>query len=192
METHPSQDPSDAQLVERIRQHDVEALDELMDRYLDDVVGIAFHYTQTSDWASDVAQDVFINVWERRKSLDPLGNIAHYLRRAARNAALNALRHEAAVSRLQQIAAQEWTIVHPHLDNHGLRNVEVEEFNARVRTILATLSPRVQEVALLYHQRGLEPAEIASLLGVAPQTVYNQLRMAMQALSRAFREEGRE
>jgi RNA polymerase sigma-70 factor (ECF subfamily) len=157
-----------------------------MDQYLDDVTGIAFHYTQTIDLAVDVAQDVFIKIWEVRRTLDPSGDIVRYLRKTARNAALNAVRHEATLNRLQQAAVREWAIIQPHLDHEGLRSIEIEEFNAEVRTILSRLSPRVQEVALLYHQRGLEPGEIASLLGVAPQTVYNQLRTAMQALSRAF------
>lgn len=187
MRTQSVHESLDAQLIERLREDDSSALAILMDQYLDDVVGIAFHYTQTVDLAVDVAQDVFIKIWEVRRTLDPSGDIVRYLRKTARNAALNAVRHEATINRLQQAAVREWAIILPHIDHDGLQSLEIEEFNAEVRTILSGLSPRVQEVALLHHQRGLEPGEIASLLGVAPQTVYNQLRIAMQALSHAFR-----
>jgi RNA polymerase sigma-70 factor (ECF subfamily) len=176
----------DTDLIGRIRHNDESALAEAMDLYADDVIAIAFHSVRNMDVANDVAQDVFIRLWERRHDL-AVENLAYYLRRAARNAAISVLRQDAVLARTKQAVATEYETVRTHVVNHGMSVVEADELTQRIRTTLATLSPRVQEIALLYHEQAFEPGEIAMLLGVAPQTVYNQLRTAMQALARAFK-----
>ncbi len=178
---------SNAALIEKLRAGDESALRIAMDRYFGDIIAIAFHYVGTSDVANDIAQDVFIQVWQNRERLDSTGNLGHYLRRAARNRSLKVLRHEAAVARLEQAVVREYEISHTQSQVNGTHQLETEEFVQQVRAVFGTLSPRVREIALLYHEGGLEPAEIATMLGIAPQTVYNQLQTVMRALIQKFR-----
>lgn len=182
MSTH-----DEAELLARMRTGDESALEVLMDRYMDDVFSIAFHYVRTADVASDITQEVFVKFWERRQALDATQSIAHYLRVAARNSALKVLRHDSANARLETNISLEHELFYPHTINTGMRAIDAQEFTRELHSALNALSPRVREVALLYHERGLEPGEIAALLGVAPQTVYNQLQTAMKALVKAFK-----
>ena len=178
---------SNAALIEKLRAGDEGALRLAIDRYFSDVIAIAFHYVGTSDAAKDIAQEVFIEVWHKRDRLDPSGNLGRYLRRAARNRSLKVLRHEAAVARLGQVIAREYEVSYAHGSICDTPQFETEELVQQVRAVFETLSPRVREIALLYHEGGLEPAEIAAMLGIAPQTVYNQLQTVMRALIRKFR-----
>jgi RNA polymerase sigma-70 factor (ECF subfamily) len=173
-------------IVVRLRANDDSALSELMGAYFDAVADVAFHYVRTIDAARDVAQTVFIRVWEHRHSLEVSGNIVHYLRRSARNAALDALDRNAAAARLAATVALDLELFHPHDDNSGLSAVEAHELTEAVRHAVGDLPPRVREVALLYLEQGLEPGEIAQVLGTAPRTVYNQLRRAMQHLTQVL------
>lgn len=177
-----------AALIMRLRANDEQALRTVMEARYDDVVAIAYHYVRTYDLAHDVAQQVFIGLWGRRHTLREDGSLIGYLRRAARNTALKLLAHDASAARLEEALAREYMAVRPHDENLGLSDVEAAEFNARVQSVLSTLSPRVREVALLYHERGLDPIEIATMLDIAPATVYVQLRKATQALELAFRD----
>jgi RNA polymerase sigma factor (sigma-70 family) len=174
-------------LIVRLLADDERALEDAMRAYLSDVVAIAFSYVRTRDVAADVAQDVFIKTWARRHTLDPSGNLLHYLRRAARNTALHVLERDAASARFERSLTQEYTVLRSHDENTGLTTLEAEEFNQQVRDVLGGLSPRVREIAILYHERAMEPGEIAAMLDVAPQTVYNQLGKAMKVLAQAFR-----
>jgi RNA polymerase sigma-70 factor (ECF subfamily) len=174
-------------LIVRLRADDERALEEAMRAYLTDVAAVAFTYVRNSDTAADVAQDVFIRVWERRHALDPSGRLLHYLRRAARNTALKVLERDAAAARLAAALLREYAVLPHHAGNAGLSAVEAQEFNRQVREALVALPPRVREIVLLSHERAMTPGEIATLLGVAPQTVYNQLGRAMKTLARALR-----
>ncbi|HXC24637.1 MAG TPA: sigma-70 family RNA polymerase sigma factor [Gemmatimonadaceae bacterium] len=172
----------EASIITRLQASDETALRELMQAYFDNVADVAFRYVRTVDGARDVAQDVFIRLWERRLSLVPSGHIIHYLRRAARNAALDALDRDASANRLAESLQYESDLIRPQAENLGISAVEADELHQAVRDAMRALTPRVREVALLYLEQGLEPGEIAQLLGVAPRTVYNQLRTAMRTV----------
>src|SRR5690349_14372169 len=97
-----------AALVARLHADDERALSDLMDTQYDDVVALAYHYVRTSDVARDIAQDVFISVWERRRQLRADGNIPAYLRRATRNLALTLLARDASAARLEDSLLREY------------------------------------------------------------------------------------
>lgn len=175
----------DAALLARLRVNDDMALHTLMVQYTADVARIAYHYLKQEDLAYDVAQDVFIAVWERRQLLDDRTPIVHYLRRAARNRALNVLRQHASQARTVERAAGDPTAPR-HAANAGPVELRAAEVDATVRAMAFKMTPRVREVLLLYYERELEPGEIATLLGVAPRTVYGQLRTALRMLAAAL------
>jgi RNA polymerase sigma-70 factor (ECF subfamily) len=182
----PSISPEDAALLARLRAGEESALSELMQRYSVAVARVAYHYLRSEDLAYDVVQDVFVAVWARRAVLDDRKEFIHYLRRAARNRALDLLKHASAQTQAATRAANDTSETLPYAQNLGPVAVRAAEVNAAVRRIVTTLTPRVREVLLLYYERGLEPGEIASLLNIAPRTVYGQLRTALRVLATAL------
>jgi RNA polymerase sigma-70 factor (ECF subfamily) len=172
--------------VLRLRQDDERALGAIIDAYYDDIAGLAFHYVRSHDAASDIAQETFIGCWNRRHALRTDVILIHYLRRSARNKALDTLRGDARAAKWEGLATDESLAAAPHADNAGIAATETEQFNAIVDRVAATLSPRVREVLLLYYRRGLEPNEIAEALDVAPSTIYNQLRKAMKVFAESL------
>lgn len=173
-------------ILNRLRANDEAALRQLMEAYFDTVANVAFRYVRDPDAARDIAQNVFISVWNHRLTPPTPGKLVHYLRRAARNTALNAIDRDAAAARLASTLTSDSAIFHPYEENRGASEVDVEELRQAVQRAMAKLSPRVREVALLHLEQGLQPGEIAQLLGVAPRTVYNQLRKAMHYLAEAL------
>ena len=176
----------DLALVQRLNADDETALAELMRDHFDAVADIAFHYVRSVDAARDIAQTVFIRLWEHRRTLRLTGNVIHYLRRSARNAALDALDRDAAAARLAATVALDCTLVPLRDEGDRMRELEARELTEAVQRATRLLPPRVREVTALYLEQGLEPGEIAHLLGTAPRTVYNQLRRAMRELAAAL------
>ena len=177
--------PDDVALIARLRADDETALEALMRLYSTDVARVAYHYVRNEDTTYDIAQEVFVAVWNRRHALDDRTSLVHYLRRAARNRALNALKQHASRAHLSERLADDATRPR-HAENLGPMAARAAEVDTIVRKIVDTLTPRVREVLLLYYERGLEPREISSLLGIAPRTVYVQLRTALRALAVAL------
>ena len=77
-------------LTTRIRNGDRKAFDELCGRYYAMLVSYARLFMK-DDWAEDVVQDVFYNVWQNRAALDDSNSLYKYLLRAVYNRALNYL-----------------------------------------------------------------------------------------------------
>jgi len=71
-------------------------------------------------------------------------------------------------------------------DNEGVARLEADDVRGLIRKVAATLTPRVREVLLLYFEQALDPTEIATVLDVAPGTVYSQLRKGLQVYTQAL------
>ena len=183
----PSHSPvRDAEWIVRLRAGDETALREIMEIHFDPIASLALRYVHSRDVASDVAQDAFIRLWEHREGLSPEISIRAYLSRIARNRAIDMLRHDAHLERMKQRITDDYLTLVSHTENHGSENVEHDEFHTLVHAVANTLTPRVREVLLLYYDEQLTPGEIAEVLGVAPKTVYAQLRAALQTYTRAL------
>src|SRR5687767_8862045 len=89
---------SDHTIVTRVRAGDERAFAELFRRYYEPVIRFVYRYVHSMDTARDVTQDLFIRCWEKRTGL-PDENISAYLFRAARNGALNVLKHDEVAAR---------------------------------------------------------------------------------------------
>ena len=92
-------DPSDRELVTRLAGRDEEALRLLHRRYASLVFTVASRVVDAPA-AEEVVQDVFMTIWRKPESYDPeKGALASWLRRVARNAALNVRRRDSGAAR---------------------------------------------------------------------------------------------
>jgi RNA polymerase sigma factor (sigma-70 family) len=80
---------SDAELVERARGGGEAAFGELYDRWFDRVYDLAYRVVRDPNAAADVAQDTFLSAWRELDGLEDPGAFGGWVRRIARNTALN-------------------------------------------------------------------------------------------------------
>ena len=74
--------PTDnARLTAAIRDGSREAFDEMCGRYYAPLMAYARLFLK-GNWAQDIVQDVFVNVWIRRETLDPRQSLYGYLLRS--------------------------------------------------------------------------------------------------------------
>ena len=82
----------DSTLFERITRHDAEAFGIVMRRYAGALYAFAFRIVGDTLAAEDIVQEVFINLWEKRRKLSPGPSLRNFLYLAVRNLSLNHLR----------------------------------------------------------------------------------------------------
>ena len=166
-------------MANAIRQGDVAAFTTIFGLYYAPLVRYVARYVASLDAAEDVVQELFTKLWERRDQIDPARSFRAYLFTLARNRAVNVLQHDAVVSEhAVRVGRQDGTSAAPAADAHVL----TEELNRIVAARVATLSPRLQEIYHLSRDEGLSTSEIATLLGIANQTVYLQLTKVIRIL----------
>jgi RNA polymerase sigma-70 factor (ECF subfamily) len=168
---------TDRPLLDRLRQGDRDAFDAVFRAHYATLVGVAERIVGERAVAEELAQDVMLELWKRHGTLTVDESLRAYLVRAARNRALNHLRHERMKVRTAPRAAGE-TVTLP--DAPG--NLVEEELDAAVREAVRALPERCREVFELSRGQGLRYAEIAAVLGISVKTVEAQMGKALRVL----------
>ena len=178
----------DHALVERLRAGDDRAFLELWHAHAARLADVAYRYLRSADAAADVVQQTFIALWESHETLHVHTSIANFLYGAVRNRATNTLAHDRVVREHRERVAAEYDLETFAVQNEGARAIDVEELAAHVRSIVDTLPVRTREIFLMSREDGLAPSEIAAVLGLSAQTVYNQLARAVRTLAEGLAE----
>jgi RNA polymerase sigma-70 factor (ECF subfamily) len=151
------------------------------------VWGVGFTFVQDSAAADDLAQDVFVWIWEHRTALAITNGWRAYLLRAARNRAFNVLRHH----RVVQESAESWPNVRQAAgvgsgpaDASAL--VLTHELATVVQRAIDALPERQRLAYTLRVQNGCTYAETARLMEISEKGVEISLGRAVKALRNAL------
>jgi RNA polymerase sigma-70 factor (ECF subfamily) len=167
----------DSTLLARIRRGDDGGFDTLFRRYYESLAGFAASLLKDQQAGEDVAQDVMLELWRRRDSLDIAESCRSYLFRAVRNRALNVLRHEDTVRRSEPAIVAEMadSVPAPDVpDTGGLA--------AAIAAAVDGLPEPVRECFLMNREHGLTYPEIASTLGISVKTVEARMGRGLKEL----------
>ena len=83
-------------LLERCRQGDDLAWEALVRRYQGRVYSVAYHYMRNADEARDMAQEIFIRIYERLNTFQGGAGFLSWMLSLSRNACVDRLRRKAA------------------------------------------------------------------------------------------------
>lgn len=168
-------------LLNSIQNHnDQKAFKELYQLLFFKLYQFAFSYTRSKESAEELVNDVFLNIWQKRDTLDSIQNINIYLYVSVKNASLNFLRRNnlplpVSVDDLHadhfQIGADpESTLIH-------------RELQAQIAQAIEQLPTRCKLIFKLVKQDGLSYKEVADILGISTKTVDAQLCLALKKLA---------
>jgi RNA polymerase sigma-70 factor (ECF subfamily) len=176
---------SDAELWDRLRDGDVEALGVLFDRHAQAVHTFAFRRTASWAVAEDVVQSTFVKAWKRFSSSDPgpltTGSARGWLLVVAGNECRTtfraAYRLRAAIDRLPRPEPGP-----DHADDVAGRLDDERRMKA-VRRAVRRLPRHERDTLELVAWSGLSIADAAIALGVPEGTVKGRLHRARKRLA---------
>lgn len=167
----------DGELLRRVQAGDEGAYDSVFRSWYPVLVRVATALLRDADAAEEVAQDVMVQLWQRRHVLDAAMPLRAYLLRAVRNRALNHLRH------LRVLRESESDVEAMYNVPLGAdQPVIAAELAAAVQVAVRDLPPRCREVFELSRVDGLRYSEIAEALDISPKTVEAQMGKALRIL----------
>ena len=176
-------------LMDEIRGGSEPALGRLMDLCWPELVRYAASQVGDVDLARDMAQEAFIQVWERRRGWRPRGSARVYLYRIVRHLVIDEKRRRAVRRRWQDRQGRDDAM----RGGQAATPADVLDANLladRFRAAVAALPDRRREVFELVFQRGLSHAEAAAVMNVSAQTVANQMSTALRTVRRAVAADG--
>lgn len=167
----------DQKLIKSLKKGKMHAFNELYRRYAGKVLGFASSYFWNEIEAEDIVQEVFIQIWERRKELKADCSFQSFLFTCVKNRVLNRIRNRKAAIQYQD------------LDLDLLIDDSVEEpesfFGIKEKTaaqILGSLSPTQKQIFSMSKLEGYSHQEIANMLNISIRTVEHHIYLAKKQL----------
>jgi RNA polymerase sigma-19 factor, ECF subfamily len=167
----------DREFLARLRAGETSAFDAIFRANYALLVRVAEAMLRERATAEEIAQDVMLELWRRRQSLDVTESVRGYLLQATRNRSLNELRHRA-IQRKSEPHVIENTAHLPPTDSE----VREDEIRAALQSAVADLPDRCRQVFELSRVDGLKYSEIATRLGISVKTVEVQMGKALRLL----------
>jgi RNA polymerase sigma-70 factor (ECF subfamily) len=155
--------------VQRLKRGDIGGLETLVARYQGRAVRTAFLILQDEAAAQDVAQDVFIRIYQRIRHFDESQPFEPYLLKSVVHAALNATR-----GRMKSVPLEDDLAEIESLLSDGQTPEDQAESNQRSQQILAALnklSPRQRAVIVQRYYLEMSEKEMSESLNAAPGTI---------------------
>jgi len=179
----------EAEWLHRIQKNDEQALALLMRKYYTNLYNYAARFTPDDALIKDCIQEVFISLWQRRQTVGVILSPKFYFLRAIKNKVLKSL--DSARRKIgNQTLPEEYDFSHEFSIEKIIIAKQVSEQNAtRLKSILALLSKREKEVIYLKYYQYLDNGQIADLMNISRQSVYNLLHDAIRKLKGLWHKE---
>jgi len=148
----------------------------LFDKYYLELCKLSFKYVGRTDIAEDVVQDVFVNIWNKRNTLNYSGNIKPCFIRSVINTSINYIQSKYA---RQQFVDESSAISNKSgYDQHD--EIIGKELNSHIMEAVEQLPDKCRIIFSLSRFSGLSYKEIAEQLGLSVKTVEAQISIALK------------
>ena len=170
-ETYSEQD-----LIIALKARDDQAFSYLYDHYSGSLYSIILQIVKSPEVAGDVLQEVFINIWRKIESYDPLrGRLFTWMLNIGRNASIDMLRSKGYANnqKNQEITDNVYgsdQVTQTNIDNIGLTK------------FLGKLKPEQRVLIELAYLKGYTHEEIAQIEDIPLGTVKTRIRNALLQL----------
>ncbi|MDR2914963.1 MAG: RNA polymerase sigma-70 factor [Tannerella sp.] len=170
----------DTKTLQSLQKGDHKAFEFVFVGYYHKVKAFIFSYIKSEDDAEELTEDLFVNLWENRRSIDTSKSFNSYLHTIARNMSLNFLKHK---------------YVHDTYLNHyqssGFNYSSEEDYIAKelgllIDDVVEKMPEQRKQIYTLSRNEGLSNGEIAEQLNTTKRNVESQLSLALKEIRKAI------
>jgi len=161
----------DAVLMLRVKQGDTEAFAQLVDKYKQPVINLAFRTLRDLTEAEDLAQNVFVQVYKSARRYHASAKFSTWLFTIARNLCLNEIRRRSRhpAESLDQPHSEDGEQPLHQVEDKGVPSPPQQllhsELGEKILEVLSELPENQRTALLLCRQEDLSYEEIAEVLG---------------------------
>jgi len=164
-------------ILQKLKAGEQSAFDNIFRSYYKYLVSIAYKYTQNMEVSRDLAQEVYLDLWKRRESIDIDHSIKFFLRKATINKCLANKRKSS-----RMLVNSEITDNYDSVDDTTSNLIGFRELNNVIEGVVNELPDRCRQVFKASRYDNLSHKEIAESLDISVKTIENQMTKALKYL----------
>jgi len=153
----------------------------LFDTYFDSVRSYLFYRGADKELATDLAQDVFMRIWEKQSAIEPKG-VLRLLYKIAGDMFISRYRRETLELNYRK------RLKFDDYDTSPEDKLQYNELKANYAKALARLSEKQRTVFLMARMEGLKYREIAERLNISVKAVEKRMSITLAYLKKALQE----
>ena len=165
-----------AELIKQLNKSCEQAFNTLFNQYIEPVTKYAYGICRNTDMANDVAQDVFVKVWDKRKTLDPERSFKYFLFVLTRNIIVSHFRKHSSYKKYRA----HFQHVNSVADESLAHQINANELFSILKKAIETLPARRKTVFQLSRDERLTYREIGERLNISPRTVEVHIALALK------------
>lgn len=170
----------DIQIIEALRNGNHKAFEKVFIAYYDKTKTFVYDYIKSEPDAEEITEELFVNLWENRHSINTSKSFYSYLHTIARNSAINFLKHKYIHD--AYLANTENT----ESSSTAEEELIAKELGLLIDDIIDKMPEQRKKIYLLSRQEGLSNTEIAEQLNTTKRNVESQLSLALKEIRRAI------
>ncbi|GAB3934852.1 RNA polymerase sigma factor [Larkinella terrae] len=180
--------PEDHELWQRFKLGNTLAFEALMSKYGRMLFSYGSKYSSDNEFVKDCIQDLFLDLWQKRESLNSTVVVKPYLLASLRRRIHRALEKQRWQSNTPLDCVEhfsiEFSVEEGLVEDETSRNVVY-----KVKYLIDQLTKRQQEVIYLKFFQELDREHISAIMSIAPQSVSNLLQAAIKQLKSQWKTE---
>lgn len=170
----------DIKTLKALRNGDHKAFESVFITYYDKIRIFIFGYIKSESDAEELTEDIFVNLWEKRISIDTSKSFSAYLHTIARNTALNFLKHKYLHSTyVANTAISEYS-------STSEEDLIAKELGLFIDDVVDKMPEQRKQIYILSRNKGLNNTEIAEQLDTSKRNVESQLSLALKEIRKAI------
>jgi len=171
-------------LLQLLSNGDKQAYRQLFEQYWDQVYGAGLHLTKSPEQAKDLAQDIFLKLWDLRSTLPAINNFSSYLYVITRN-----LVHDHLRTQVFRESNKEFLLNYfAYYDPSPHERLEQKQLGGVLDEAINNLPPKLQQVFTLSRFEGLSHEEIGKKLHISPLSSKTYMTRALTSLRKQIGE----
>ncbi len=170
----------DIKTLEALKNGEHKAFEAVFIAYYNKTKAFIYGYLKSESDAEELAEDMFVSLWENRKSINTSKSFSSYLHTIARNTAINFLKHKYVHDTyLNIVESAEYS-------STSEEELIAKELGLLIDDIVDTMPEQRKQIYMLSRNKGLTNTEIAEKLNTTKRNVESQLSLALKEIRKAI------
>jgi RNA polymerase sigma-70 factor (ECF subfamily) len=171
--------------VDLLKQDNHQAFDEIYQRYWSSLYAYSYNRLRSELASEEIVQEVFLNLWTKRNTSEPIISLSAYLFTGVKYRLLNEIK-AAQVRKKFAVNFDAFQIT--TYSDITQETVAFGDLQLALETKVSNLPPKCRHIFQLSRQKNLSISEISNVLHISPKTVENQLTKALKYLRLELKE----